>query len=227
MPGDAILVRERNRFVGRGGDKLASALERFSLDVSRAHCLDVGSSTGGFTDALLQAGAASVVAVDVGTHQLHEKLRGDERVDVREQTDIRNVSAESLHNPVTVVVCDVSFIGIDRVFPTMLALADASAVFVLLIKPQFEAGRSEVSRGRGVIRDPQIWERVLREASMAINSLGGLVVDGIASPLKGGSGNVEFFFLVRRAEAESSANSNDDAPYAGIGTMLAEAEDLT
>jgi len=231
MPGDAIIVRKRTRFVGRGGDKLAGALARFGVDVNGAHCLDVGSSTGGFTDALLQAGAAGVVAVDVGTHQLHEKLRADERVVVREQTDIRNVTLASLEMRVDVVVCDVSFIGIDRVFPAMLNLASPDAVFLLLIKPQFEAGRSVVSKGRGVVRDPAIWGEVLEDASRSISELGGEVVDGMVSPLKGGSGNVEFFYLVRRRTPDGSVARREEAdrtiPFAGIGTMLAEAEDLT
>ena len=209
-PGDAIVVLQPPRFVGRGGHKLEGALDAFDLEVTGAVCLDVGSSTGGFTDALLQRGARSVVAVDVGTHQLHERLRADVRVDVREQTDIRSVAVEEMKPLADVVVCDVSFIGLDQVLPTMLALCTPTADLVLLIKPQFEAGRQEVSKGRGVIRDPAIWARVLEESAQAVHTFGGRVVQACVSPLKGGSGNVEFFFHVQpvsgdRFEADGAA----------------------
>ena len=199
LPGDAVVLEGPGpRFVGRGGEKLQAALDTFCLDPSGSRCLDVGSSTGGFTDCLLQAGAAHVVAVDVGTHQLHERLRGDARVDVREQTDIRAVDLESVGARFDFVVCDVSFIGLDAVMPTMLELLDDFGFALVLVKPQFEAGRAEVSKGRGVISDPEVWRRVLVDYDEMVTGLGASVADGIVSPIKGGSGNVEFMTLVRR-----------------------------
>jgi len=226
-PGDAIVVLQPPRFVGRGGHKLEGALDAFDLEVTGAVCLDVGSSTGGFTDALLQRGARSVVAVDVGTHQLHERLRADVRVDVREQTDIRSVAVEEMKPLADVVVCDVSFIGLDQVLPTMLALCTPTADLVLLIKPQFEAGRQEVSKGRGVIRDPAIWARVLEESAQAVHTFGGRVVQACVSPLKGGSGNVEFFFHVQPVSGDRF-EADGDALVAGFDSeaLAAAADDL-
>lgn len=199
LPGDAVVLEGPGpRFVGRGGEKLQAALDTFCLDPSGSRCLDVGSSTGGFTDCLLQAGAAHVVAVDVGTHQLHERLRSDSRVDVREQTDIRSVDRASTGGAFDFVVCDVSFIGLDAVMPTMLELLDDFGFALVLVKPQFEAGRAEVSKGRGVITDPEVWRRVLVDYDEMVIGLGASVADGIVSPIKGGSGNVEFMTLVRR-----------------------------
>jgi len=225
--GDAIVVLQPPRFVGRGGHKMEGALDAFDLEVTGAVCLDVGSSTGGFTDALLQRGARSVVAVDVGTHQLHERLRADVRVDVREQTDIRSVAVEEMKPLADVVVCDVSFIGLDQVLPTMLALCTPTADLVLLIKPQFEAGRQEVSKGRGVIRDPAIWARVLEESAQAVHTFGGRVVQACVSPLKGGSGNVEFFFHVQPASGDRT-DADGDALVAGFDSeaLAAAADDL-
>jgi len=225
--GDAIVVLQPPRFVGRGGHKMEGALDAFDLEVTGAVCLDVGSSTGGFTDALLQRGARSVVAVDVGTHQLHERLRADVRVDVREQTDIRSVAVEEMKPLADVVVCDVSFIGLDQVLPTMLALCTPTADLVLLIKPQFEAGRQEVSKGRGVIRDPAIWARVLEESAQAVHTFGGRVVQACVSPLKGGSGNVEFFSHVQPASGDRT-DADGDALVAGFDSeaLAAAADDL-
>lgn len=189
------------RFVGRGGEKLAAALEQFALSVDGARALDAGASTGGFTDALLQAGAASVVAVDVGRNQLHERLRADPRVDSREQTDIRTVDAASLGGPVDVVVADLSFISLRAVLDTLLALLADDGDLVLLLKPQFEAGRAEVSRGRGVIRDPDVWRRVLEETDVAIGEAGAAIMEAMVSPLRGADGNAEFLLHVRRTDS--------------------------
>lgn len=197
LPGDAIVITDAPAYVGRGGDKLAEALGAFSIDPAGSECLDVGSSTGGFTDCLLQAGAARVVAVDVGTAQLHEKLRSDPRVLVREQTDIRSVTSADLDGPFDIVVCDVSFIGLDRILDELLEQMHAFGVLIVLVKPQFEAGKQEASRGRGVITDPQIWERVLHEVIDAVGGRGATVADAVVSPIKGGSGNVEFLLLVQ------------------------------
>jgi 23S rRNA (cytidine1920-2'-O)/16S rRNA (cytidine1409-2'-O)-methyltransferase len=205
-PGEPIRVLgPPARYVGRGGDKLAGALGRFDLDPTGARALDAGASTGGFTDALLQAGAAHVVAVDVGRAQLHERLRADDRVEVREQTDIRSVSAADLGGPVDVVVADLSFISLHAVIDRLLALLAPEGDLVVLVKPQFEAGRAEVSRGRGVIRDPEVWHRVLTDVSTAIRDAGGAIMDAMVSPLRGADGNAEFLVHVRHANARDRA----------------------
>jgi 23S rRNA (cytidine1920-2'-O)/16S rRNA (cytidine1409-2'-O)-methyltransferase len=200
-PGEPIRVLgPPARYVGRGGDKLAGALERFALDPAGIRALDAGASTGGFTDALLQAGAASVVAVDVGRAQLHERLRADPRVDVREQTDIRAVGPDDVGGAVELVVADLSFISLHAVLDALLALVAPGGDLVVLVKPQFEAGRAEVSKGRGVIRDPEVWRRVLAEAMFAIGEAGGAIMDAMVSPLRGADGNAEFLVHVRRPE---------------------------
>lgn len=180
------------RFVGRGGEKLKAALDHFGIDVGGRRCLDAGASTGGFTDCLLQRGAAQVVAVDVGYGQLHEKLRRDPRVVVRERTDIRSITPEDVGEPVEVVVADVSFISLRRVVPALLRLAAPGAPLLPLVKPQFEAGRREADRGRGVVRDPSVWRRVLEEVSVAAREAGATIMGIMVSPLTGASGNVEF-----------------------------------
>ncbi len=182
-------------FVSRAGGKLASALDRFGIDPAGARCLDAGSSTGGFTDCLLQRGAASVVAVDVGTHQLHEKLRRDPRVTVREQTDIRKVTDEP---PFDLTVTDVSFISLTKVMAALVALTAEGADLAVLVKPQFEAGREEASRGRGVIADPAIWRRVLDEVSESASGRGAAMLDVMVSSVPGTNGNIEFVMHLRR-----------------------------
>lgn len=200
-PGEPIRVLgPPARYVGRGGDKLAGALERFALDPAGIRALDAGASTGGFTDALLQAGAATVVAVDVGRAQLHERLRADPRVDVREQTDIRTVGPDDVGGAVELVVADLSFISLHAVLDALLALVAPGGDLVVLVKPQFEAGRAEVSKGRGVIRDPEVWRRVLDEVMVAIGEAGGAIMDAMVSPLRGADGNAEFLVHVRRPE---------------------------
>ncbi len=186
------LARPPPRFVSRAGDKLHGALEEFSLPVAGRRCLDVGSSTGGFTDCLLQHGADSVVAVDVGTNQLHERIRNDPRVTVREQTDIRTVQPNDIDQLFELIVADVSFISLRLILPTMVALAAPHADFVVLIKPQFEAGRQEASRGRGVIADPEVWTRVLNEVVDTAEDHGLALRDLMPSPITGAGGNLEF-----------------------------------
>lgn len=188
------------RFVSRGGDKLAGALRHFDVTVEDARCLDAGASTGGFTDALLQAGARQVLAVDVGRHQLHERLRADPRVECREQTDIRALDPDEV-GPVDVVVGDLSFISLRSVIGPMLGLLAPGGDLVVLVKPQFEAGRSEASKGRGVIRDPEIWRRVLEEVLVAIEEAGAAIMDAMVSPLRGAGGNVEFLLHARKRAA--------------------------
>ena len=178
-------------WVSRGGIKLDHGLTHFGFDVADAVALDVGSSTGGFTDVLLSCGAANVYAVDVGTNQLAWKLRQDPRVVVHEQTNARNLDASIVPEPVDIVVCDASFIGLSKVLEAPLKLAKHGAKLVALIKPQFEAGREEVGKG-GVIRDPSVHERVCDEAKSWVESQGWTVVGIVPSPITGPEGNVEF-----------------------------------
>ena len=186
------------RFVGRGGEKLDAAIEAFGVDVAGRRCLDAGASTGGFTDCLLQRGAARVVAVDVGYGQLHERLRSDPRVDNRERTNIRHVSPEELGSPFDLVVADLSFISLRTVAAVLVGLTRPGGDLVLLVKPQFEAGRAEVSKGRGVVRDPEVHQRVLDEVRAAVAAEGAAMMDVMPSPITGADGNVEFLAHWRR-----------------------------
>jgi 23S rRNA (cytidine1920-2'-O)/16S rRNA (cytidine1409-2'-O)-methyltransferase len=178
-------------WVSRGGIKLDHGLTHFGFDVSGAVALDVGSSTGGFTDVLLSRGAAKVYAVDGGTNQLAWKLRQDPRVVVHEQTNARTLGPSVIPEPVDIIVCDASFIGLAKVLEAPLKLAKASAKLVALIKPQFEAGREEVGKG-GVVRDPAVHERVCTEAKAWVEAQGWTVVGVTPSPITGPEGNVEF-----------------------------------
>jgi len=198
-PADAVLVSgDAPRFVSRGGLKLDAALDRFAIDVDDKRALDAGASTGGFTDCLLQRGAAHVVAVDVGYGQLHERLRADERVSVLERTNIRHVRLDDVGGlRVPVVTADLSFISLRTVLPTLVALAATGADLVALVKPQFEAGRVEASRGRGVIRDPAVWRRVLGEVTDALEAEDAVMMGIMVSPLRGADGNVEFLAHAR------------------------------
>ncbi len=180
------------RFVSRGGEKLAAALDHFMIAVAGRRCLDIGASTGGFTDCLLQRGAVSVVSLDVGHGQLDSSLRHDPRVTVLERCNIRTADRSSVGEPVDIVVCDVSFISLRLVIPAAVRLCTPGAVMVLLVKPQFEAGRREVSRGAGVIRDPVIWERVCSEVEQHLIDAGCSVLGWVDSPIVGAKGNREF-----------------------------------
>jgi 23S rRNA (cytidine1920-2'-O)/16S rRNA (cytidine1409-2'-O)-methyltransferase len=191
--GDALTVAgPPPRFVGRGGEKLDAALERFGVDVDGRRVLDVGASTGGFTDALLSRGAREVVALDVGHGQLHVRLRDDPRVTVLERTNIRSATIDTIGGPVDAVVADVSFISLTKIIPTLVTLCHPGAPMVLLVKPQFEAGRAEASRGRGVITDPAIHDRVRGEIEAALEVAGSSVVAWMESPIRGSEGNQEF-----------------------------------
>jgi len=178
-------------WVSRGGIKLDHALTHFGFDVTGALALDVGSSTGGFTDVLLTRGAAKVYAVDVGTNQLAWKLRQDPRVVVLEQVNARYLTVEQVPESVDVVVCDASFIGLAKVLEAPLTLAKTGAKLIALVKPQFEAGRDEVGKG-GVIRDPAVHQRVCAEAAEWVAARGWRVLGLIESPITGPEGNVEF-----------------------------------
>jgi 23S rRNA (cytidine1920-2'-O)/16S rRNA (cytidine1409-2'-O)-methyltransferase len=180
------------RFVSRGGEKLDAAVERFGIAVQGRRAIDLGASTGGFTDCLLQRGAARVVAVDVGYGQLHERIRTDPRVDVRERVNARSLRSGDVVPPPELVVADLSFISLRTVLPAVLEMCAPAADLVLLVKPQFEAGRAEVSKGRGVIRDPAVWRRVLAEVTVTLDGLGAAIMGVMASPLTGADGNAEF-----------------------------------
>jgi 23S rRNA (cytidine1920-2'-O)/16S rRNA (cytidine1409-2'-O)-methyltransferase len=190
---DVVLdVRGRDHpWVSRGGIKLDHGLTHFGFDVTGAVALDVGSSTGGFTDVLLSRGTAKVYAVDVGTNQLAWKLRQDPRVVVEEQTNARFLTSEQVPEAVGIVVCDASFISLAKVLEAPLALARAGAKLVALVKPQFEAGREEVGKG-GVVRDPEVHERVCMQAKVWVESQGWTVLGVTESPITGPEGNVEF-----------------------------------
>ncbi len=180
------------RFVSRGGEKLAHALEVFDVDVTGDDCLDVGASTGGFTDCLLQAGAARVCALDVGYGQLHPKLREDPRVTVLERTNVRRLHCDDLPFRPTFLVCDVSFVGLAKAFPPALRCAAPAWRALVLVKPQFEAGPADVGKG-GVVRDEAVHRRVL-DAVIAEAPGWGARVEGVAdSGLPGPKGNREFF----------------------------------
>ena len=179
------------RFVSRGGDKLDAALDRFGIDVAGRVALDAGASTGGFTDCLLQRGAAHVVAVDVGRGQLDQRLRTDERVTVRERTNIRHLAPADA-GTFDLIVADLAFISLRTVAPALLGLAVPRADLVVLVKPQFEAGRVEASREKGVIRDPAVRRTALAGVIDAFAAGGAAIMGLMVSPLLGAEGNVEF-----------------------------------
>jgi len=184
-------------WVSRGGIKLDHGLSHFAFDVAGAVALDVGSSTGGFTDVLLSRGAAKVYAVDVGTNQLAWKLRQDARVVVLEQTNARFLTNEQIPEPVDVIVCDASFISLSKVLEAPLKLAKPGRYLVALVKPQFEAGRAEVGKG-GVVRDPEVHRRVCNSAAEWVVSQGWRVLGITESPITGPEGNVEFLLGARK-----------------------------
>ncbi len=201
VPAEAPLeVRGRDHpWVSRGGVKLAHALDRFDIDPKGAVALDVGASTGGFTDVLLARGAARVYAVDVGRGQLAWKLRQDPRVVVLERTNARNLGRGQVPEPVDVIVCDASFIGLETVLPAPLALAARPARLVALIKPQFEAGREKVGKG-GVVRDGAVRREVCERIAAWLDARPGWRVIGVCeSPITGADGNVEYLIAARYA----------------------------
>jgi 23S rRNA (cytidine1920-2'-O)/16S rRNA (cytidine1409-2'-O)-methyltransferase len=209
-----VLLGDPPRFVSRGGEKLRAALDRFSLDPAGLRALDAGASTGGFTDCLLQAGAAQVVAVDVGHGQLHPRLRADTRVVNLERVDIRAVTLDTVGGaPVDLVVADLSFISATRAVPVLTGgVAVPGAPMVILVKPQFEAGRIEASRGRGVIRDPAVHRRTLGEVATALGDAGADIMGAMPSPITGHSGNVEFLLSARTPGCTGPAAPVDPGP---------------
>ena len=202
-PADHVALLATEKYVSRGGFKLEHALQRFQLDVSGKTAIDLGASTGGFTDCLLQRGVARVYAVDVGRGQLAWKLRQDARVVVMDKTNARGLTPEKFPAPflpVDLVVVDCSFISLQKILPPSVALLRPGGRIVALIKPQFEAGKAEADRGAGVIRDPAIHQRVLDELErFVVNGLGMRWSGVTESPLLGPAGNKEFLVLIEKA----------------------------
>lgn len=200
LPANAPLeVKGRDHpWVSRGGIKLDHGLAHFGLDVTGAVAIDVGSSTGGFTDVLLSRGATRVYAVDSGTNQLAWKMRQDPRVVVLEQLSARLLTAEHIPEPIDIIVCDASFISLMKVLPVPMGFAKAGARLLALIKPQFEAGREDVGKG-GVVRDDAVRQRVCREVADWLGEQGWGVAGITASPITGPEGNVEFLIAAQRA----------------------------
>lgn len=194
-PGAEIRIKggddPASRFVGRGGLKLEAALQQFEIDPDGLVCLDVGASTGGFTDCLLQHGARKVISIDVGHNQIDWKLRTDPRVEVREGVNARYLKPEDFETRFAIAVMDVSFISSTKIMPAIVPLLTDAGRLITLIKPQFEVGRGEVGKG-GIVRDPQQHERVVQEVNSAARALGLEVKGVIESPIHGADGNVEF-----------------------------------
>jgi 23S rRNA (cytidine1920-2'-O)/16S rRNA (cytidine1409-2'-O)-methyltransferase len=187
-------------YVGRGGVKLAHALDVFQIDPRGRRALDVGASTGGFTDVLLQRGAESVIALDVGHGQLDWKLRNDPRVVVREGVNARALTDADVPHRVTLVVIDVSFISLKLILPAAIPFVDPPGDIVALVKPQFEAGRDEVGRG-GLVTDPAVHEAVIESVTQAAGTIGLVRIAMTPSPITGATGNREFFLHLRHPEA--------------------------
>lgn len=209
LPGCELHVKGRLAYVGRGGLKLAGALDAFGVDPQGLSCVDIGCSTGGFTDCLLQRGASHVLAVDVGRAQFDWRLRQDERVDLLERTNIVDVAARGYAGSCDLAVCDVSFTSIRVILPSVLELLVPCGQFLTLVKPQFEALPEEVGAG-GIVRDPQVHMRVLSQTIDLFAASGLYPVDVCASPIKGAKGNREFFLLGNR-ELFARASAQDVA----------------
>ncbi len=193
---DIAVARTGPEYVGRGGVKLAAALDRFRIDPQGRRCLDVGASTGGFTDCLLQRGATAVVAVDVGTDQLAAELRDDDRVVVMEQTDVRSLDGAAVDAPFDLVVVDVSFVSVCAIASRLAALT--SGELIVLCKPQFEVGRSRIGK-RGVVVDPVAREDAVNSVTLCLQRAGFGILDVMPSPISGGSGNIELLVHARPA----------------------------
>ena len=193
-----LRVRDRARFVSRGGDKLQSALDELRIDVTQKTCVDIGASTGGFTDCLLQNGALRVYAIDVGHAQLALKMREDPRVVARDGVNARYLTAKDFSESINLVVVDASFIGIDRLTQAFAAILQTGGELLALIKPQFEVGRHEASRGKGVIRDPKVRESAILEAKRAVAEAGFEILGSCDSKVHGPKGNIEHFVWAQR-----------------------------
>lgn len=219
-PGEAVVITaDGPRYVSRGGLKLEAALAGFGIDPTGRRAIDVGASTGGFTDCLLRHGATGVAAIDVGRNQLHERLRADPRVVSLERTDVRAVDAAAVGGPADLVVADLSFISLRIVAAALRGLA--SGDLVALVKPQFEAGRAEADRGRGVIKDPAVRRRAVLDACDALEAAGAAIMGVMASPLTGADGNVEF--LVHADVRPGAAGLNPEARSGLVAELIESA----
>lgn len=207
-PSADVAVLVPKRYVSRGADKLTGALEATGIDVADVLVLDVGASTGGFTDVLLERGARRVLAVDVGRHQLHERLRADPRVVSLEETNVLDLTEarvqDLLGGAPGLVTVDVAFTSVTRLVGHVASLASDGATLLVLVKPQFEADRAVVSRGRGVVTDPGVWRSVLEACASATEDAGAGIMDVVASPLAGTAGNREFFVAARKGAAPNA-----------------------
>ena len=199
-PESEILITGRDRYVGRGGHKLEGALTGFNIDPTGMSCLDLGSSTGGFTDCLLQHWASHVTAVDVGRGQLAWSLRQDPRVEVHEGVNARYLTASDFKRRFDLIVGDLSFISLTKILPAAFELLHPEGVMIMLIKPQFELSRADVGKG-GIVRDPQIRQRAVEAIRTWVVNAGHRFDGVIESPLPGTSGNIEFLALLRRGES--------------------------
>jgi 23S rRNA (cytidine1920-2'-O)/16S rRNA (cytidine1409-2'-O)-methyltransferase len=206
-PDEAVSVVAPERFVGRGGHKLEAVLDRFELDVGGHRVLDVGASTGGFTDCLVQRGAAKVLSVDVGHEQLHERLGADERVVSMERTNALDLQADVvaavLGGAPEFLTIDVSFTSLGRLVGHLLELSSPDAHLVALVKPQFETSHAEASRGRGVVSDPAVWRDAMTRCASAIERAAAGIIGVMASPLRGAAGNAEFFIVAARGRTSA------------------------
>jgi 23S rRNA (cytidine1920-2'-O)/16S rRNA (cytidine1409-2'-O)-methyltransferase len=229
-----VLLGPPSPYVGRGGLKLEAALERFPIAVTGRRALDAGASTGGFTDCLLQRGAAHVYAVDVGHGQLHPSLRRHPDVTVLEHTNVRTLTvaeltaADPAYEPCPLVVADLSFISLRSVVPALTGpVAAPGADLILLVKPQFEAGRAAVSRGKGVIRDPALWLGALQGVASALHDAKTGIMGAMVSPLTGSAGNVEFLLHARKDALQGLAGQAEAGEVAALLTAaVSEADGL-
>jgi 23S rRNA (cytidine1920-2'-O)/16S rRNA (cytidine1409-2'-O)-methyltransferase len=209
VPDDVVFeVEPAREYVSRGGHKLAGALDDFDIDVAGLHAVDVGASTGGFTDCLLQRGASAVTAVDVGYGQLAWTLRNDPRVTVVERTNIRHVQGDLPGSPFRFAVVDVSFVGLAKVLPAVGSVLEPDGEVVALVKPQFEAGKGRVGK-RGVVRDARVHADVLREVLEAVSGMGWAVRGLTWSPITGPEGNIEFWLRLGREGGSAEVDAED------------------
>ena len=221
--GDVVDVQDEDRYVGRGAQKLERALDEFGWSVEGLRCLDVGASTGGFTDCMLQRGAASVAAVDVGYGQLAWKLRTDARVTVHERCNFRHADVAALGAPFAFATVDVSFISLAKISAKLAEALEAGGHLIALIKPQFEAGRSAVGKG-GVVRDPHDQIRAIEAVLASFRSAGFIPCRLVYSPIKGPAGNIEFLVGAVR---DGDAQTHDEPPIDAAGTVYQAHEALS
>ena len=223
LPGDALVVLRRPRFVSRGGEKLDGALAALGLEITGKRCIDVGASTGGFSDCLLQRGAAQVVAVDVGRAQLHERLRSAPQVRSLEGVNVRHLQPDDAGGPAELVTVDLSFIGLRLVMERLAALTAPGGDLLALVKPQFEAGRREASAGRGVIRSPEVWRRTLTEVAQSAMAEGVSPRTVLLADPPGAEGNTEFFLHCHKP-AQGHGAPPGESPTVLPAAFVAELE---